>query len=76
MIVVHGDNDKTVPVERSREMIAEGKKLGAEMKYIEVPGGTHVDVVVPTFKDVFDWFDSHHKATAEEKAAGAGSKNK
>ena len=74
-LVVHGDTDPTVPVERSRVMVAAGKKLGAEIKYIEVPGGDHGSVVAPTFKDVFDWFDTHRRKTAEAKAAGAASKN-
>jgi hypothetical protein len=54
-------------------MVAMGKKLGIEIKYLEVPGGDHGSVVAPAFKDVFDWFDAHRK-TAEAKAAGAGSK--
>jgi len=74
-LVVHGDTDPTVPVERSRVMVAAGKKLGAEIKYIEVPGGDHGSVVAPTFKDVFEWFDAHRRKTAEAKAAGAGSKS-
>jgi predicted esterase len=74
-LVVHGDTDPTVPVERSRVMVAAGKKLGAEIKYIEVPGGDHGSVVAPTFKDVFEWFDTHRRKTAEAKAAGAASKN-
>ncbi|MEK6405853.1 MAG: prolyl oligopeptidase family serine peptidase [Acidobacteriota bacterium] len=75
-IVVHGDNDPTVPVERSRVMVAMGKKLGMEIKYVEVPGGDHGNVVAPTFKDVFDWFDAHRRKNAEAKAAAAGSKSK
>jgi predicted esterase len=74
-IVVHGDDDKTVPVERSRAMVAAGKEFGVTMKYIEVPGGNHVDIVVPTFKDVFDWFDAHAKKAAEAKAAATGKSN-
>jgi len=62
MLVVHGDDDRTVPVIRSREMVAAAKKAGAEIKYIEVPGGSHGGVVVPTFKDVFDWFDTHKRS--------------
>ncbi len=73
-IVIHGDADKTVAVERSREMVAMGKKHGAEIKYIEVPGGNHGDVVVPTFKDIFDWFDAHRRKSVDAKAAGAASK--
>ncbi|MFY9553571.1 MAG: prolyl oligopeptidase family serine peptidase [Blastocatellia bacterium] len=74
-LVIHGDNDPTVPVERSRVMVAMGKKLGVEIKYIEVPGGDHGNVVAPTFKNVFDWFDTHKRKFVEVKAAGAGSKN-
>jgi predicted esterase len=70
-LVVHGDADNTVPVQRSREMVEAGKKAGEEVKYIEVAGGSHISVPVPTFKDVFDWFDSHPKkspASAETSA--------
>jgi len=58
-IVIHGDDDKTVPVERSREMVEAGKKAGAEIKYIEVKGGSHVSVAAPAFPDIFDFFDAH-----------------
>jgi predicted esterase len=69
-LVVHGDDDKTVPVERSRVMVAAAKKLGAEVKYIEIAGGDHVSVAQRTFEEVYDWFDSHRK-NVEAKAAGA-----
>ncbi|MFL6216203.1 MAG: prolyl oligopeptidase family serine peptidase [Blastocatellia bacterium] len=72
-LLVHGDADRTVPVERSRMIVEAGKKLGAEVKYIEVPGGDHGDVVAPHFKDVFDWFDAHKRKSAE---AAAAAKNK
>lgn len=75
-IVIHGDNDHTVPVERSRVMVDMGKKLGMEIKYLEVPGGDHGSVVTPTFKDVFDWFDAHRRKTSEAKAASAAAKSK
>src|SRR5262252_311415 len=67
-VVVHGDNDPTVSVEESRKMVKAGKELGVEIKYIEVPGGNHGDVVVPAFKDIFDWFDAHKR---RPKAAAA-----
>lgn len=60
-IVVHGDKDPTVPVEESRKMVRAGKELGVEIKYIEVPGGSHGDTVVPAFKEIFDWFDAHKR---------------
>ena len=57
--VVHGDADPTVPVTQSRNMVEAMKKAGAEVKYTEVPGGNHVDVVVPAFAPMFVFFDQH-----------------
>ena len=72
-IVIHGDKDPTVPVEESRKMVKAGKELGIEIKYNEVPGGDHSNVVVPAFKEIFDWFDAHKRQPkAAVKAAGNG----
>jgi predicted esterase len=60
-LVTHGDSDPTVPVANSRAMVEALKKAGAEVKYTEVPGGNHVNVAVPAFGPIFDWFDSHQK---------------
>jgi poly(3-hydroxybutyrate) depolymerase len=60
-IVVHGDADPTVDVQGSRSMVAKAKELGIEVKYIEVPGGNHGNVVAPNFRAVFDFFDAHRK---------------
>jgi predicted esterase len=73
-LVVHGDDDKTVPVSNSRAMVAAAKEAGAEVKYVEVPGGSHISVVAPTFKDVFDWFDTHARKAVEVKAGSAQQK--
>ena len=40
-LVVHGDNDQIVSVERSRLMVEAAKKLNVELKYLEIPGGDH-----------------------------------
>ncbi len=61
-IVVHGDADTVVPVGSSRMMVDAAKKLGIEMKYIEVPGGTHGDVAAPNMSAIFDFFDAHKRA--------------
>lgn len=74
-IIVHGDDDHTVAVERSRVMVAMGKKLGAEIKYIEVPGGDHGSVVAPNFPAVFEWFDAHKRKGGVASGAAAGSKS-
>ncbi|HZS09828.1 MAG TPA: prolyl oligopeptidase family serine peptidase [Blastocatellia bacterium] len=75
-IVVHGDKDPTVPVQRSREMVKAGQELGIKIKYIEVPGGNHTDVAVPAMKDIFDWFDAHKRQPGEAAKAAAGSTQK
>ncbi len=61
-VVVHGDADNTVPVSGSRAMVAEMKKLGVDVKYIEVPGGSHTSVPGPNMSAIFDFFDVHKKA--------------
>jgi predicted peptidase len=60
--VIHGDADPTVPVEFSRTMVAEMKRLGIEHRYIEVAGGDHGNIAAPNFRAMFEFFDSHRKA--------------
>jgi len=68
-IVVHGDADNVVPVGSSRTMVEAAKKLGIDVKYIEVPGGTHGDVAAPNMSAIFDFFDAHRKG---KTATGGG----
>ena len=62
--VVHGDNDNTVNVSGSRNMVAALKKLNANVTYIEVPGGSHTDVVVPNLPQAFAFMAAQRKAAA------------
>jgi len=59
--VVHGDADPTVPVANSRTMVEAMKKAGADVTYQEIPGGNHVNIAVPAFAPIFDFFDAHPK---------------
>jgi predicted esterase len=59
--VVHGDNDATVPVSQSRTMVEAGKKAGANIVYVEVPGGSHVSVAAPQFAPMFEFFTKQKK---------------
>ncbi len=59
--VTHGDNDKTVNVESSRSMVAAGKKAGASITYVEVPGGSHISVAQPAFAPMLDFFAKYSK---------------
>lgn len=60
--VVHGDNDRTVPVTQSRNMVEAARKAGATVEYVEVPGGNHVDIVVPNIAAMFDFFAKQKRA--------------
>ncbi|MCK0147133.1 alpha/beta hydrolase-fold protein [Arenibacter sp. F26102] len=55
--VFHGDNDKTVPVDFSRSMVAATKKAGGNPKYSEFPGvghgSWHLAFDTP---ELLDWF--------------------
>jgi poly(3-hydroxybutyrate) depolymerase len=59
VMVVHGDSDRTAPVESSRAMVAELEKLGVPHEYVEVRRGTHVDVVGPNLARIVAFFDQH-----------------
>jgi predicted peptidase len=63
-IVVHGDRDPTVNVSGSRAMVAEMRKLGMDVTYIEVHGGNHNDVVVPNLPKVFEFLAGRKRAAA------------
>jgi predicted esterase len=64
--VVHGDNDPTVNVAQSRMMVEAGKKAGANIAYVEVPGGNHMSVVAPSFGPMLDFFAKQQKRSASE----------
>ena len=42
-------------------MVAALKKLGVDHQYVEVPGGTHGNIITPNLKGMFDFFDKHRK---------------
>jgi len=62
--VVHGDNDATVNVNGSRAMVEEMKKLGVDVTYIEVPGGSHTNVVVPNLPKAFEFLSAKKRVPA------------
>ena len=64
--VVHGDDDRTVAVIQSRNMVEAGKKAGAEIVYVEVPGGSHTSVAAPAFAPMLDFFARQQKRVATQ----------
>jgi predicted peptidase len=65
--VVHGDADPTVAVSGSRTMVAALKEVGANVRYIEVPGGDHSNVVAPNLPAMFDFFDAIPRRVASPR---------
>ena len=59
--VTHGDTDPTVNVNMSRTMVEAGKKLGAPITYVEVPGGSHSSVAQPAFAPMMEFFSKQVK---------------
>ena len=59
----HGADDKTVPVERSREMIDALKSAGGNPKYTEYPGVGH-NSWAQTYSDpaLYAWLFAQRKA--------------
>jgi len=55
--VFHGENDKVIPVESSREMVYELNNLNANIKYTEYKDVGH-DSWTPAYNDseLFEWF--------------------
>jgi predicted esterase len=63
--VVHGDDDRTVSVTQSRAMVEAGKKAGASITYVEIPGGSHTGVAAPQFGAILDFFVKQRKVASE-----------
>ena len=64
VLVLHGDEDRTVPVEQSRTWVARMRELGMQHVYVEVPGGDHSRFVSQnpeTLSKVFSFFDITNK---------------
>jgi predicted esterase len=69
--IVHGDADPTVPVAQSRMMVEAGKKAGANIVYVEVPGGNHTNIAAPQFGPMLDFFAKQRRGASSARAAAA-----
>lgn len=61
--VFHGGEDRRVPTEESRRMVAALEAAGAEPKYTEYPGVAH-DSWVPAYREegLYDWLFSQRRS--------------
>jgi predicted peptidase len=61
LLVIHGDQDTTNPIEASRKMAAAAKAAGVYTHYAEVPGGTHLMAYITFASNIFDFLDTQKK---------------
>jgi predicted peptidase len=57
LLVIHGDQDTTNPIEASQRMAAAAKAAGVTTVYATVPGGTHLGAYLTYAKEIFDFLD-------------------
>ena len=61
LMVIHGDQDTTNPIEASQKMANAAKAAGVDTVYATVPGGTHLEAYLTFASQIFDFFDKHSK---------------
>jgi poly(3-hydroxybutyrate) depolymerase len=61
LMVVHGDQDTSNPIEASQKMAAAAKAAGVVTEYATVPGGTHLEAYLTHASQIFDFLDRHRK---------------
>ena len=63
LLLIHGDADKTVPIQQSNIMKARYEELGLTVKMVVQPGGGHSSWpgIMDQYPIVWDWFNTHLK---------------
>ena len=61
LLVIHGDQDTTNPIEASQKMAEAAKAAGVETVYATVPGGTHLEAYLTYASQIFDFLEKHKK---------------
>lgn len=67
VILVQGDQDILVRVDRVRPWAEEMKKLGMDYEYDEIAGGSHISVAFTSMPKIFAFFDKHKRGEKTEK---------
>ena len=63
LLLIHGDADRTVPLQQSEIMKAKYEEQGAKVKLVVEPGGGHSSWagIMDDYPPVWDWFDENLK---------------
>ena len=57
LLILHGDQDTTNPLEASQQMAAAATAAGVAATYATVPGGTHLEAYLTYASQLFDFLD-------------------
>src|SRR5262245_20146334 len=61
-LIIHGDEDKLVPIQQAETFVAKLKEAGVEAKLVVKPGAGHGWADLPKDMELLaDWFDRHLK---------------
>jgi acetyl esterase/lipase len=71
LLLIHGDSDKTVPLQQSEILKAKYEELGRPVKLVVQPGGGHSawPGIMDKYPIVWDWFNKHLKPSAASSTA-------
>ena len=61
LLVIHGDQDTTNPIEASKRMADAARAAGVNAVYATVPGGTHLGAYLTYASQIFDFLDAQRK---------------
>lgn len=63
LLLIHGDSDKTVPLQQSQILKAKYEEIKRPVKLVVQPGGGHTywPGIMDQYPIVWDWFDTHLK---------------
>lgn len=61
LLVIHGDQDTTNPMDASKRMADAARAAGVDASYATVPGGTHLEAYLTYASQLFDFLDAHRK---------------
>jgi predicted peptidase len=61
LLVIHGDQDTTNPMEASKRMAEAAKAAGVNTVYATVPGGTHLAAYLTYAPQIYDFLDTQKK---------------
>ena len=61
LMVIHGDQDTSNPIEASQKMADAAKAAGVDTTYATVPGGTHLEAYLTHASQIFDFLDKRKK---------------